>query len=212
LDRLFRLGGGNTAEAFWSWFAKAAPKIARDYAAFVRGGGAPDVLLKDVGKQLRRYSPGLVAEIGKAGETFDLVISADGIRANIEPVLALVRAAPQIAGWKVTAFRSRKTLAAANLQLGPLTLHRSDVRFRLGDLDDGHCDLIIAFREKILPPDMDPAFPGFLLTDIALGEYDVMTRIGAVDFAVFDAVTLGDFLPFDQLPEQLDRQFPPLIS
>ena len=198
------------AGSFWRWFVKTAPRIAADFESMQAGRITSESMLKGVGKKLREYHPDLAFEIGKDGSVYDFVISAEGMQVNIAPVLNLVRAAPTIPNWKVTTFRKRMPLLDAVLQFGPSELDWNKVCFKLAPPHDGRCDLTIGFETGSLPADLDLRSPGFLTADIALGEYDVMTKIGNVDFTWIASAAEPSFSPITELAEQFDGYFPPV--
>jgi len=198
------------AAAFWAWFEGEAPALAKAYDAFVAGDAGPEPLVHPVAKEMDRFHDGIAHEIGHDGRNYDFVISADGIRANVDAVKALANAAPTIDGWKVTAFRPRKPMDEdAVLQLGDEVFGDGNIFYRLGDASDGKCDVAIRFRSTLEAPDDALIGPAFLIMDAAIGEYDVMTKVGEIDvaFSKPDA-PLDDFRPIKELAGDLDARFP----
>lgn len=198
------------AEAFWSWFAGAAPQLAKDYDAFVRGETGPEPLIVPVAERLDAYCDGIVHEIGQDEDgVYDLVISADGIKDRIETVTALTRAAPAIDGWKVTAFRPRKSIGDTMLQMGGVDFRAGDILYRLGEPHDGLCDIKIRFRADLEAPAEALIGPAFIIMDSVIGEYDVMTKIGEVDPGFIKPEDAADGLrPITELAGDIDARFP----
>jgi hypothetical protein len=193
--------------SFWAWFAQAAPRIGRDYAAALDDRLEVETVMDEVSHHLHQYHSELTIEIGKVGELFDLVISADGIKSNIEPALRLTQAFPSIPGWKVTAFRQRMKITDILLQAGEMEVDWGRVFFLLEPPEDDRCDLTIGFEKGSLPADADLSFPGFLTADISLGEYDVMTKIRSMEFVWLEQAG-PSFLPIVDLTEKFDEYFP----
>lgn len=91
----------NEAEAFWSWFAASASRLAR--RARHDAAGVAD----EVDTELRRLEVPLRPEIGvhPKGGPIELVLHADGDRAFFELAREYVRAAPVLSDWEYTALR-----------------------------------------------------------------------------------------------------------
>lgn len=198
------------AEAFWKWFSEAAAQLSADYDAFVSGKAGPEPLIEPVAKRLKAYHDGLAHEIGQDDNgVYDLVISANGIKDRMEPVTALVRAAPQIEGWKATAFRPRKTHGDVLLHMGGEDFRAEDVLYRLGDVTGGLCDIEILFRAGFDAPEDALIGPAFLIMDSIIGEYDVMTKIGEVAARTAKSVDRAEeFAPITALADDIDARFP----
>lgn len=203
-------GKRRKAQAFWDWFSGAAEQLARDHDAVVAGKAGPEPLIEPVAKRLNAYHKGLAHEIGQdADGVYDLVISANGIKDRIDAVTALVRAAPDIDGWKVTAFRPRKAGGDFLLRMGGEEFHAENVFYRLGETSGGLCDIEILFGAGFDAPDGALIGPAFLIMDSVIGEYDVMTKIGQVAArTVKPADDMRDYAPIAALADDLDARFP----
>lgn len=203
-------GKRRKAQAFWDWFSGAAEELARDYDAFASRKTGPERLIEPVAKRLRAYHKGLAHEIGQdENGVYDLVISANGIKGRIDAVTALVRAAPKIDGWKVTAFRSRKPAGDVLLQMGDEEFHAENVFYRLGEPSDGVYDIEILFGAGFDAPDDALIGPAFLIMDSVIGEYDVMTKIGAVAARTIKVTDdMKSYAPIAALASELDARFP----
>ena len=134
----------------------------------------------------------------------ELIVSADGIQSVFPTVKRLVAAAPAIAGWTIIAFRPRKVLAGSSIELGDGTsVSGTDVSFHVLRTAGGKLDLVF-YVNRVASPVSDPVKQAvFLLLDSTLGEYDVETRLGAIDIqpgvaGPKDARTLAD------LPQAVD--------
>ncbi|MFY2559797.1 hypothetical protein ACN469_19330 [Corallococcus terminator] len=111
----------------------------------------------------------------------EIAISADGIKKHFATVQALVSAAPQIPGWSVVAFRQRKG-AASIVHLGGLSLAPGDVWFRVEAQPSQPVSLYLYIRDFVQGERMRFAAAVYLLLDDVLGEYDVETKVGGIDF------------------------------
>ena len=192
-------------DAFWRWFVVAERGL-RD----AHGGGtaAVEIAVTEIGNRLRRVHPELCFEYDRADDgVYELILSAGGIRSLFPAVSALKQAAPEVPGWRVIAFRPRKT-SCARVQLGEAVLEPQDLWYRLmPDADQADLDLFVAD----LTPETLEGLGGaaFLMLDAALGEYDVATRIGAIDFDALPEDPAGfDLKPIDALRADFDALFP----
>jgi hypothetical protein len=158
-------------EAFWAWFAEHAEEL--------RAAPPPDATIRAVGEKLQAIHPGLVFEVEVRAEPRLFVVSAEGDRELFPIVLDVVRRAPEIAGWRVAAFRQPGPIDVS-IKMGPLALGADDIWFtaqREGDrtalvlhvrgADGEHAELI---ERAVL-----------ILLDNALGEYLMATAIGGLD-------------------------------
>jgi len=171
---------------FWRWFGANADKIRK-------GVERQDhqLIVGKLGDRLSKVHPTVVHEIGKPdADTVELIISADGMKEALPAVLALTRAAPKLPGFLFTAFRHR--WPTLGLEILDRKIDGGDVRYRSA-ANGEKLDLAIFvdgdFTER------ERSMIGFLMLDQALGEYDVMTGVGAVSFeptAPPDARPLAD--------------------
>lgn len=178
--------------AFWRWFEKNAAKIrigvdAQDH----------EVIIRQLGEQIAKARPGVVHEIGMPDDdTVELIFSADGFWDAIPGVLALINGAPRIEGFVFTAFRPRRP--APSLIVLDQDVAGDDLHY-LSSLDGDRMDLTV-----FVPGDGDDrarATIGFLMLDQALGEYDVMTGLGRIDFV---GEPLEGAKPLTALAEEFD--------
>jgi hypothetical protein len=165
--------GSATPAAFWQWFATAAPAFRdpRDRAT-----------IDEISARLSMVAPDLRFQLGRVGDGWQLEISADGIHANIPVVEAFVAAAPPIAGWRVVAFRQPSPNPA--VRMGDRRYSADSTHFVLRPGTPPELDLYLAgydaASEQLQHGDVQEI--AFLMLDAILGEYIVMTRLGAVYF------------------------------
>lgn len=192
------------AAAFWRWFAANAD-IAGALNRQLQDGGDPERLVRPLFNALQRYDGGLSVLVGMtdAGEN-ELVLSADGVVASFPAVTRLAAAAPDIPGWRVTAFKPRiggATQLSINGQtIGPDSVTyasendalrgKINVEIVLPWLDDLNEDA----RMQIV----------FLLLDNLLGEYDVATAIGHIEVRMRGKDDKPAGKPLSQLPDEVD--------
>ena len=172
----------DTDEAvFWKWFGKNQNRfdhLERDQ----------DILMDELGTAVHTYKKGLVFEIGaKKEDTREFVISADGLENLFPAVSKLVAAAPKLPGWRIIAFRprmedySRFTVEYAGRKFDP-----KEIWF-YSRIKDRHFDVIF-YHPSYRDEDRNLIISGtYILLDMALGEYDVVTGIHQLDHQLLPA-------------------------
>ncbi len=186
--------------AFWAWFA-------RTIAPLGAAGLDDDGIVARIDAELAKLHPDLAFELwGPDGDTVDFVISADGQTPLFDEVLALVRSAPRMPGWRVVAFRPRRSVKARISALGH-QLSGDQIWYRcepengrlrvalfVEDIDDDNWDIMCA--------------TSCMLLDMALGEFDAATKIAALEhYPLNDETRRLAPKPLSQLPAELDRFF-----
>jgi hypothetical protein len=160
-------------DAFWRWFGKNAARIREGVERQDQG-----VIIHELGARIAKAAPGVVHEIGKPDDgTVELVFSADGVRAGIPGVLALAKSAPRLDGFLFTAFRPRHP--GFGLRINGETVTADDLAY-VSRPGEGVLHVAV-----FVPGDRDERARttiGFLLLDQVLGEHDVMTGLGRIDF------------------------------
>lgn len=142
------------------------------------------------------------------------MITADGIRKFFPAVQELVAEAPKMAGWSIIAFRPRKDCHNAQLRLAyrgrDLVLSVSSLKFRATEAGIDCVDI------ELFIPDLDEEDPkplqmaSFLLLDSLVGEYDVGTRVGHIEW--YRMPVIADELqprPLVELRDLIDGMKPP---
>jgi len=161
------------ATAFWKWFSANAALLHSNV----------DVVHASdrITAELSKVHADLIAEVGVQDGVHTLVLSANGI-ADLFPVVREVYGArPAISGWKVVAFRQRQKLGNEPIliQLGPLEVDLTQARFTARRADS-RLDVrlyVPAARERSALMQL-----GFLILDHTLGEHEVETKVGGLEF------------------------------
>lgn len=187
---------------FWRWLGNHRAKIHEE----IKGPGAPTSQhwsINEVGRRLKDIDASLVHEIGMADlSTIELIISADGIKAAFPAVIELVKSAPPLDGFKITAFRPRCP-EGFQLEVAGQTVTDQSLSYRLVAEGDATLGL-----ELFIDCDLDPKLQtmvGFLSLDQRLGEYDVATGLDWIEFA---AGRPNDGLPITELARDFDSRRP----
>jgi hypothetical protein len=121
--------------------------------------------------------------------------------------MALVRAAPPLPGWRVTAYRQPKDLDL-KIRISALEMGVDSVEFV--PVQEGQKVGVVLYV-KGYTHDMQDQFKEacFLLLDNVLGEYTVMTRIGSVDVQPHPGYTPQGAWPLRDLRALVPPQSPP---
>ena len=186
------------ADPFWAWFAETIAPLGV-------GGLDDDDIVARIDAVFGRMHPDLAFELwGPDGDTVDFVISADGQTPLFHKVLNLVRSAPPMPGWRVVAFRPRRSVKARISAMGhqlsgdQIWYHcepengRLRVALFVEDLRDDNWDILCA--------------TSCVLLDMALGEFDAATKIAALEhYPLNDETRTLAPKPLAQLPAELDR-------
>ncbi|PTT92027.1 hypothetical protein DBR42_02790 [Pelomonas sp. HMWF004] len=201
LATVLGLSAGPTRAAgeadFWRWF-KQNEVMLFDFEQ------DQERIFDKLGAQLQRVNPGgLAFEFGpKQNGRREFVISGDGLRKNIPAVEHLAAAAPDLPRWKIVKFRPRREpfdIGYHGIMVKASTvsawLHPNGDRVDVTFLMPGYT------AEKHQP------YLGiaFLVLDQALGEYDVMTRVGVVDVQAPNVSQPA--VKLEQLPMAFDAWF-----
>ncbi len=183
---------------FWEWFESKS-------AEFYHLESMQDAMLDEMARQLKKSDSGLTFQFGPIDEVSkkrELVISADGISSVIPVVIRLVDSAPSMEKWNVKAFRQRVDDSPV-LQLGEAKLTENDVYFE--DIDEGDkTGLKLYIRGYDGSNDYGSAV--FIMLDWLLGEYDVMTRVGSIEFKILNEEDKSDLKSVKELPKLIDSK------
>ena len=191
---------------FWGWVVANRAGIVAEVQTFGTEGSLSKLSIHELGARLQQIDPGLVHEVGMADpDTLDVVISAEGSRALFPVVLKVASGVPKVTGLKATPFRQRtqgmslevlgQTVTAENL---------SYVSFREGE----KIGLDIFFDIDL--DENGRAMVGFLMLDTTLGEYDVGTVLGSIEFREGRAPAEAKRLT--ELPQEVDALRPTALN
>jgi hypothetical protein len=195
--RLFRKR--SECHTFWAWLAANTARIKSHDKRALR------TISDEISKAFHSTYPGLVWEISPAdSQPWLFCVSADGKRDLFPAVSHAVRTAPDIAGWKVQAFRPRGYLNG--------TIHMDGHKLRYEDIwcsVDVHTEGFgVTLYIAGLSPETDEALGGaaILLLDDAVGEYDAVMKIAELHRRPLPAnpVRRADYFPLAELPQYLD--------
>jgi hypothetical protein len=194
----------NAPARFWEWFQRNSDRLYHFETD-------QESVFAELSGELARVHRGLAFEFGpEEGGRREFVVSADGIRAVFPAVQELVRAAPPLPGWKITAFRPPRGLDMS-ITIGAYSLSADDVWFapRPAGRRIGlrlHVRGLNKRNEGLLGQ------AAFILLDSAIGEYAAGTRVGPVELrplpddpaaqGLHPLVAIGEVLQIEPVDEQ----------
>jgi hypothetical protein len=193
---------------FWNWF-----QTNQQLLSSTENPG--DKAHVELGENLKSIEEGLTFEIGKAtDEKREIAVSADGIPELFPLVKQVVAAAPKMEKWQVVAFRQRVPAAALKelaIRGGPaggggeqIDLAAKDMRgsiSRAGDKAN-----VAVFMKNYTGKEGQQNMVLVMLQQ-ALGEYDLVTKVGDIRFASIEEDDKKNSVPFEELGSALDNAF-----
>jgi hypothetical protein len=187
-----------STQAFWAWFQKNA--------AALRADSDRRRTMEAISDELERAHPGVFAEIGDVGGDRELVISVDGKRELFPIVQEIYAARPKVPGWVIVAFRPRSSPSDPPvIEMDGKQLDSRRMKFTAGRNGE-KLDITVFVPGFTTLEKLHPA--SFAILDHLVGEYDMETRIGGIEWAAV-ARAPAAARPLVELPAELDRTFPP---
>ena len=186
-------------QRFWTWF-RQNEELLFDFER------DRDRIFDALATALAAVAPDLTFEIGpRIDGRRDFVISAGGIKSAFAAVKALAAAAPVLPSWNVIAFRPRCAAIMA-VEFSGRTVRPKDVEFCL--LSNGRALAIYLFFDGYRESERAIwGQIGYLFLDQALGEHDVETKVGPIQFFPSSAHPEAARYPFPELPAIFDAHF-----
>ena len=174
------------AARFWKWFQK-------NESTLFRLESAQDRIFTTLVGQILRVNRNLVFEFGpEIDGKREFVLSAGGFKNAFPAVLALADAAPHLSRWTITKFRPRRT-EITEVQFNGRSMLPDAVMVAVrGGVP--YIDIIMFLGGGEIDEETRGQF-GFLFLDQALGEFDVATYVGKVEFK-----PLSDPSPLQKIP------------
>lgn len=185
-------------EQFWEWFAQNESELYRANQESVE-------VFKALNEELAKISQGLTFEFSAVlqGAIKDFCISADGVKEYFPAVIDLVKVAPKFEHWHIRAFRQRIPNDNIAISMGDIDLSYDDIFFRYS-IEDGKINIDLHIRNLVANKDQFISAI-FILLDALLGEYDVVTQIGAIRWNKLDESTISQLASFVTLRNLVDR-------
>ena len=183
-------------QEFWSWFKTNEERLFQ----FERD---QDNVFDELAHALADVSPELTFEFGPVDDgKREFIISAGGVKNAFPFVEMLARSAPELPRWTILKYRQRRD-PIMEMSINGTTVNPEDVEVAL--MSNGR-ELGIRLFFDGYTKDTHQLWGmfGYLFLDQALGEFDVETKLGMIDFA--STTTKGDAVtyPLPKLPELFD--------
>ncbi|MGB0468894.1 MAG: hypothetical protein ACPGF7_15395 [Pontibacterium sp.] len=144
-----------------------------------------DSLLKDYREQLEKIDRNLTFHFERDDEQeglVEMIFGCDGFPESISAVLSLIGAAPDLQGISFKAFNHRYDPVPSHINIGDELCDIKDFWFSLRDVR-GRLNLDIYMTDVPGVLDMDPRVEAVMIfLDALIGEYELMTRIQAMDW------------------------------
>jgi hypothetical protein len=185
---------------FWEWL--------RANTARIQSGlqDRPQQVADEIGSAFKRSYPRLAWEVGPdPSGPWTFCVSADGNRTLFPEVIEAVRAAPDLPGWKVQAFRARGPLTS-ELEVGGLKLGYEDVWCGIVERAQDGIRLVLCIRGLTQETDKMLSHAAVLMLDNAVGEYDAVMSVKELgrDRLPPNPQRQENFFPLSELPGYLD--------
>jgi hypothetical protein len=184
---------------FWKWFVRHEPEL---FALDHEEEDKRERIFDELASELQKVDRELSFEFGPRGPRREFVISASGIKSAFPAVVSVVKAAPNLERWQLTAFRPRRPILDV-VGFRDKLIDPREVQFSL--VDNGRFAGVYLFIPGIRDEDTDLKVIGYLLLDLALGEHDVETRLGLIKILSLENHTPYNRHPLAELPTHFDK-------
>lgn len=177
--------------AFWKWFSDHRVKL----EDFINDPNRDYAIYHEMTEELQKFSELLYPEITVKDDTYVLIITPNGISEGIEPTREIVAAAPAFDNWEFVRFR--QPMDDVSLEQQGLQYESTEIEV-LPELDKERdkVNILVFIRNMNKDPRAYQTL-AFLYMDHILGEFNVITKVGYIDFkhldpgmAVADSISL----------------------
>lgn len=195
---------------FWTWFVEHESRLREiklDSSGAVSEANMGRII--ELGEACTKIDDDLSLEIEEESDSpfRKLVISANGISDVFPVVEAVVDSSPALPHWLVVKYRQRQKVFHP-LSLKGRTVKPEQVRFGVA-----HNKSTGEFGIYIFMPGYSPTereiwqHIGFIFLDLALGEFDVATKVRCVEFEDERALPGVQRVTIEELPRVFDHLF-----
>ncbi len=166
---------------FWNWFVKNHKKL----EAFIDEGANDMAIYGKLTEVMKDYNDILFPELTVGDKAkYRLIITPDGLKEGIEPTKALYDDKPDIPNWEVVKYR--QPYDDFRIEMDGLSFDSEVLRI-LAQIDHERemVDLAI-YIPGMNNDEKKYKHLAFLYLDHVLGEFNVLTRVGHIDFEHLD--------------------------
>ena len=184
-------------DQFWSWFSENQHK-------YYSHDNTHEHLYDQLNLQLKLIDENLTFEFGpqlKNGVR-EFIISADGIKESFSSVTLLVDKAPKLKNWKVLAFRQRISGDDISIVMGATNLSYDDIYFK-HEIEGNKVNLTLYIQNYKDIGQYKSAT--YILLDGLIGEFDMETKVGWIEFRKLNENENGQLLKIIKLREIVDE-------
>lgn len=192
--------GATPETRFWKWFQK-------NEEVLFNFEEDRENIFDALGSEMRKVNQDLTFEFGPITEDGrrEFVISAGGIKAAFPSVESLAASAPDLEKWIFVKYRQRRN-PLNDLEFGGVHVAANEVHFQM--FKDGEKVGIVLFLEGQNDAQSDIYTSiGYLMLDEALGEFDIETKVGFIEFHNRDSEYFEGARLLSELPEAFDNYF-----
>ncbi|MDE3839557.1 hypothetical protein C0966_09330 [Bacillus methanolicus] len=195
IKRLFRKK--SSEKEFWMWFEKHSEEY------FQLDERKYELLFNNLELQLSKINHDLTfefsADINKGKREF--IISANGIVSAFPDVINLVKSAPKLDKFEIIAFRQRQS-GEHEIRYNETVLKTENVFFTyIRDKKENYLDIILYIKDYT-DENEDLVGAAFIMLDSLIGEFDVGTKLGEIDFRPYQGER--NVRPIMELPNIVD--------
>jgi len=174
LKQLFhKTAAPDAVQQFWSWFV-------RHESRYRLKQWSPAEFLEAAIGQLRSFDPWLKLLVSSDnGGELELIVTADGDIALFTRVHELVRAAPQVPGWRFTPLKQPMGMEQVRIEMNGEEFSRATLHFYAEESDRFPDEVALVLTHKAYRTADDELFQsgGMIYLENALGELNAATRI-----------------------------------
>jgi hypothetical protein len=187
-------------EKFWNWFEKNQ----ETYYTEIENLERREEIFDELSKNLSAVNEDLVFEFSpkRKNNIREFTISADGIEEIFPIVEKLIKKAPKLKKWKFNAFRQPISGDDFAINYGDLKIGYSDVFYRSKN-DKGKLGIELNIRNYDGKGRTQNAI--YILLDNLIGEYDVVTKIGWIDWVKLNENEIANLKPIIELRKEIDK-------
>ena len=190
----------SSEETFWKWFQKNENMI-------FHFENNQEKIFNELASQMNKINSDLTFEFGPIKSTGkrEFVISAGGIKASFPNVESLYSTAPTLKNWVFIKYRPRRN-PLNDLEYGGVSVSVEDVHYKM--FKDNDKVGIIVFLNGYNEEQKDIyGNISYLFLDEALGEYDIETKVGFIEFHGRESKYYEGAFPLKELANDFDAYF-----
>ena len=195
---LFGCGKKTKEATFWEWF------MANEEMLLNFDDSNQEAVFNQLSYEMSKVHPDLTFEFSSLMDngTKEFIISAGGIKAAFPSVESLYKLAPKSEKWVFIKYRPRRK--PMSVEFAGKEIHPNNINAQL--FKDGEKVGIMLFIKGYEESQSNIYEQiGFLFLDQALGEYDIETKVGFIEFTDQDSKYFTNSFSLLQLSSRFDE-------